>query len=310
MDLKSLIYVAGHTGLVGSAIVRRLKYEGYHNLLTVPRAGLNLLDQQETFSFLAKNQPTYVFVAAAKVGGIVGNKTYPADFLYENLQIQNNLIYGSFNAGVKKLLFLGSSCIYPKFAEQPIQEPALLGGYLEPTNESYAIAKIAGLKLCEALSRQYGKNYITCMPTNLYGPGDNFDPVNGHVIPSIIRKLVEAKKKGLPSITCYGSGKPLREFLHVDDLACACVYLMNNYGDTQNTINVGSGEEIPIYDLVHLISNLVGYTGEILWDSSKPDGTPRKLLDVSKIKSLGWKPKVALLDGLKETIDWFIAEGL
>lgn len=305
MQKNSLIYVAGHTGLVGSAIVRLLQNSGYTNLLTAPRSQVNLLDQNQTFDFLQRNQPSYVFVAAAKVGGIVGNKNHPADFLYENLQIQNNLIYGSFSAGVKKLLFLGSSCIYPKYAEQPIQEASLLSGYLEPTNEGYAIAKIAGIKLCESLSKQYGANFITCMPTNLYGPGDNFDPVNGHVIPSLIRKFVEAKIQNLPEVLCYGTGKPFREFLHVDDLADACLFLMENYNDTQNTVNVGSGEEIPIYDLVHLVADLVGYKGKIQWDSTKPDGTPRKRLDSSRIKSMGWAPNVSLERGLKATIDWF-----
>ena len=305
MQKNSLIYVAGHTGLVGSAIVRRLQNSGYTNLLTAPRSQVNLLDQNQTFAFLQRNQPSYVFVAAAKVGGIVGNKNHPADFLYENLQIQNNLIYGSFSAGVKKLLFLGSSCIYPKYAEQPIQEASLLSGYLEPTNEGYAIAKIAGIKLCEALSKQYGANFITCMPTNLYGTGDNFDPVNGHVIPSLIRKLVEAKIQNLPEVLCYGTGKPLREFLHVDDLASACLFLMENYNDTQNTVNVGSGEEIPIRDLVHLISDLVGYDGEVCWDVEKPDGTPRKMLDSSRIRKLGWGPTVTLIDGLRKTIKDF-----
>jgi len=305
MQKNSLIYVAGHTGLVGSAIVRRLQNSGYTNLLTAPRSQVNLLDQNQTFAFLQRNQPSYVFVAAAKVGGIVGNKNHPADFLYENLQIQNNLIYGSFSAGVKKLLFLGSSCIYPKYAEQPIQEASLLSGYLEPTNEGYAIAKIAGIKLCEALSKQYGANFITCMPTNLYGTGDNFDPVNGHVIPSLIRKLVEAKIQNLPEVLCYGTGKPLREFLHVDDLASACLFLMENYNDTQNTVNVGSGEEIPIRDLVHLISDLVGYDGEVCWDVEKPDGTPRKMLDSSRIRKLGWVPTITLIDGLRKTIKDF-----
>jgi len=246
-----------------------------------------------------------VLVAAARVGGIVGNKNHPADFLYENLQIQNNLIHGSFKAGVEKLLFLGSSCIYPKYANQPIVEDSLLTGSLEPTNEPYAVAKIAGIKLCQAYAKQYGKNFISCMPTNLYGPGDNFNVVNGHVIPSLLRKIYEAKQQGLPTVPCYGTGNALREFLYVDDLASACLFLMQNYDDTQSTINVGSGEEITIRALADLLVELVGYTGELVWDSSKPDGTPRKLVDSSKIRNLGWAPKVTLAEGLQRTLNWY-----
>ena len=305
MRTDDLIFVAGHKGLVGSAIVRTLLQAGYTNLVVVSRKSVNLLNQERTFSFLQEHRPKWVLVAAARVGGIVGNKNHPADFLYENLQIQNNLIHGSFKAGVEKLLFLGSSCIYPKYANQPIVEDSLLTGSLEPTNEPYAVAKIAGIKLCQAYAKQYGKNFISCMPTNLYGPGDNFNVVNGHVIPSLLRKIYEAKQQGLPTVPCYGTGNALREFLYVDDLASACLFLMQNYDDTQSTINVGSGEEITIRALADLLVELVGYTGELVWDSSKPDGTPRKLVDSSKIRNLGWAPKVTLAEGLQRTLNWY-----
>lgn len=305
MRKTDLIYVAGHTGLVGSALLRRLAKEGYKNILVASHQRLDLLSRNKTITFLRDHQPKYVFVAAARVGGIVGNKTYPANFLYENLQIQNNLIHGSFLSGVTKLLFLGSSCIYPKYAAQPIEEAALLTGALEPTNEAYAVAKIAGIKLCEAYSRQHGKAFISCMPTNLYGPGDNFDVVNGHVIPSLLRKIYDAKQQGLPTVQCYGTGTALREFLYVDDLADACLFLMQNYHDTQSTINVGSGEECTIRALADLLVELIGYTGELVWDSSKPDGTPRKLVDSSKIRNLGWAPKVTLAEGLQRTLNWY-----
>lgn len=305
MQPDDLICLFGNRGLVGSALERRLRAAGFTNLLCVNRSQLDLLNQADTLTFLCKHKPAYVFVAAARVGGIVGNKTYPADFLYENLQIQSNVIHGSFLAGVSKLLFLGSSCIYPKYAAQPIEESALLTGTLEPTNEAYAVAKIAGIKLCEAYSRQHCRNFISCMPTNLYGPGDNFDVVNGHVIPSLLRKIYEARQQRLPTVQCYGTGNVLREFLYVDDLAAACLFLMQSYDDTQNTINVGSGEEITIRALAALLVELIGYTGELIWDSSKPDGTPRKLVDSSKIRNLGWKPCVSLVDGLQRTIAWY-----
>lgn len=305
MRKPDLIYVAGHTGLVGSALLRCLADAGYKNILVASRERLDLLNQEKTLTFLQDYRPKYVFIAAARVGGILGNKTYPASFLYENVQIQNNLIHGSYVAGVKKLLFLGSSCIYPKYAAQPIEETSLLTGTLEPTNEAYAVAKIAGIKLCETYARQYGKEFISCMPTNLYGPGDNFDAVNGHVIPSLLRKIYEAKQQGLPTVRCYGTGNALREFLHVDDLADACLFLMQNYDDTQSTINVGSGDEITIRALADLLVELIGYTGDLIWDTTKPDGTPRKLVDSSKIRNLGWKPRVSLMDGLQQTLAWY-----
>lgn len=305
MRKTDLIYVAGHKGLVGSALLRCLAANGYKNVLVASRDRLDLLNQEKTFTFLRDHRPKYVFVAAARVGGILGNKTYPASFLYENVQIQNNLIHGSHKADVTKLLFLGSSCIYPKYAAQPIEEAALLTGTLEPTNEAYAIAKIAGIKLCEAYARQYGRQFISCMPTNLYGPGDNFDVVNGHVIPSLLRKICEAKQHGLPTVGCYGTGNALREFLHVDDLADACLFLMQHYDDTQSTVNVGSGDEITIRALADLLVELIGYTGELVWDTTKPDGTPRKLVDSSKIRNLGWKPRIPLVDGLQQTLAWY-----
>lgn len=305
MQPNDLIAVFGSSGLVGRSIIRRLAAAGFTNLLSISRNQVDLLNQADTFQFLYTHKPLYVFVAAARVGGILGNKTYPASFLYENLQIQNNIIHGSYLAGVTKLLFLGSSCIYPKYASQPIEETALLTGTLEPTNEAYAIAKIAGIKLCETYSRQYGKQFISCMPTNLYGPGDNFDVVNGHVVPSLLRKIYEAKQQGLPTVKCYGTGNVLREFMYVDDLADACLFLMQNYDDTQSTINVGSGNEITIRALADLLVELIGYTGELIWDTTKPDGTPRKLVDSSKIRNLGWKPRVSLIDGLQQTLAWY-----
>ncbi len=305
MNKKSKIYVAGHKGLVGSALVRLLRKKNYENLILIEKNKLNLLNQDEVLKFFKKEKPEYVFLAAAKVGGIVGNKNYPADFIYQNLQIQNNIIHCSHLFDVKKLLFLGSSCIYPKFSKQPIEESELLSGALEPTNEAYAIAKIAGLKMCQFYSKQYKNNFISCMPTNLYGINDNFDEENGHVIPSLIKKFSKAIKNKEKSITCFGTGSPLREFLYVDDMASACLTIMKKYEDTKNTINIGTGEDIKILDLVNIISDLVGFDGEIIWDKSKPDGTPRKVLNVNKIKNLGWVPKVSLKQGLKKTIKWF-----
>lgn len=302
---SSRIFVAGHRGMVGSAIWRELQRRGCTGLLGRTRAELDLLDQAAVDRFYAEERPEYVFVAAAKVGGIVANATYPADFLYENLQIQNNLIAGAWRAGVRKLLFLGSSCIYPKFAPQPIPESALLTGPLEPTNEWYAIAKIAGIKLCQALRRQYGCDFISAMPTNLYGPNDNYHPQNSHVLPALIRRFHEAKASNAPSVTCWGTGTPLREFLHADDLARACVFLMENYSDPE-IINIGSGTDLPIRDLAEMIRDSVGYAGEIRWDAGKPDGTPRKLMDSSRIFALGWKPVIALPDGIKSACEEYI----
>jgi len=297
MEKKSKIYVAGHRGMVGSAIVRRLRKDGYTNLILRTRQELDLLDQQAVQQFYEQERPEYVFLAAAKVGGILANNTYRAQFIYENLQIQNNIIHSAYRYGVKKLLFLGSSCIYPKMAPQPIKEEYLLTGPLEPTNEPYAIAKIAGIKMCEAYNAQYGTNFISTMPTNLYGPHDNFDLETSHVLPALIRKFHEAKVHHRPYVEIWGTGTPRREFLHVDDLADACVFLMQNYNDSQ-FVNVGVGEDISIKDLALLIQDIVGYRGELRFDTSKPDGTPRKLLDVSRLHALGWKARIPLRDGI------------
>lgn len=297
MEIKSKIYVAGHNGMVGSAIVRKLKSAGFDNLILRNSAELDLRNQNQVENFFASEKPEYVFLAAAKVGGIMANNTYRADFLYENLMIESNVIHQSYQHRVKKLLFLGSSCIYPKFAPQPLKEEYLLSGYLEETNEPYAIAKIAGIKLCENYRRQYKCDFISVMPTNLYGPNDNYDLSNSHVIPALIRKFHEGKSKNSSSVEVWGTGNPLREFLHVDDLAEASLFLMDNYSDEQ-LINVGSGKDLSIKDLALLIARIVGYQGEIIFNSSKPDGTPKKLLDVSKILNLGWKPKINLNEGL------------
>lgn len=292
------IYVAGHRGLVGSAIWRKLTALGFTGLIGKTRSELDLLDPSVVRNFYRQEKPDYVIVAAAKVGGIQANRTQPADFLYQNLVIQNHLIHGAYENGVKKLLFLGSSCIYPKLAPQPLREEALLSGPLEPTNEWYAIAKIAGIKLCEAFRDQHGCNFISAMPTNLYGPNDNYDLNSSHVLPALIRKFHEAKTSGSPTVTCWGTGAPLREFLHSDDLAEACAFLLENY-DQKQFINVGSGREISIHDLAVLIKNIIGYEGEIVWDKSKPDGTPRKLMDSSRLFALGWQPKISLESGIK-----------
>ena len=297
MDLNSKIWVAGHRGMVGSAIVRRLESLGYKNIITRSSTELDLRRQLDVEKFFELEKPEYVFLGAAKVGGIMSNNTYRADFIYDNLMIESNVIHSSHLYGVKKLLFLGSSCIYPKLAEQPLKEESLLSGYLESTNEPYSIAKIAGLKLCENYYNQYGDCFISCMPTNLYGPNDNYDLYNSHVLPALIRKFHEAKVNGLEVVEVWGTGSPYREFLHVDDLADACVFLMNNYNDNQ-FINIGSGIELTIKDLVELISDIIGYTGEIYWNVDKPDGTPRKLLDVSKLGDLGWKAKIGLKEGI------------
>src|SRR5213596_1472001 len=292
--------------MVGSAIVRRLESEGFNNLLTRDHSQLDLANESAVAKFFAEERPTIVIVAAARVGGIKANDDFPVEFLLENLRIQNNIIHSAHESGVRKLLFLGSSCIYPKFAPQPISETALLSGPLEPTNEAYAIAKIAGIKLCQAYSREYGANFISAMPTNLYGPNDNFDLETSHVLAALLRKAHEAKIRKAHELVVWGSGKPRREFLHVDDLASACLFLLEKY-DSPEIINVGCGEDISIRELAELICDVVGFDGELAWDTTKPDGTPRKLLDVSKIRALGWKPAVPLRDGIVRTYDWFRA---
>ena len=298
MEKESKIYVAGHRGMVGSAIVRKLISLGYTNLLTRTSSELDLRNQKQVADFFEVEKPEYVFLAAAKVGGIVANNTYRADFLYENLAIQNNIIHGSYLNKVKKLMFLGSSCIYPKLAPQPLKESYLLSGYLEQTNEPYAIAKIAGIKMCEAYRAQYGCNFISVMPTNLYGTNDNYDLVNSHVLPAMIRKFHEAKEIGASEMTLWGTGSPMREFLHADDLAEACLFLMENYNESE-LVNIGTGEDVTIKNLAALVKQIIGFQGEIIWDSSKPDGTPRKLMDVSKLHGLGWHHKIALEEGIK-----------
>lgn len=305
MNKQDKIYIAGHRGLVGGAIMRHLQASGFNNLLTRTSAELDLTSQTAVNGFFADEQPDYVFLAAAKVGGIHANDTYPADFIRENLQIQTNVIDAAYRSGSKKLLFLGSSCIYPKFAPQPMKEEHLLTGELEPTNEWYAIAKIAGIKMCQAYRRQYGFNAISLMPTNLYGPGDNFHPENSHVMPALIRRFHEAREQGLTDVTVWGSGTPRREFLHVDDLADASVYLMEHY-DGEQFVNVGVGEDVSIGELAAMVKDVVGYEGQLKFDTSKPDGTPRKLLDVSKLDSLGWKARTNLTDGIAQTYQWFL----
>ncbi len=300
------VFIAGHRGMVGSAIVRELERLGFSNLIYRTRAELNLLDQHAVQNFYAAECPEFVFVAAAKVGGILANSEKPAEFLHENLVIETNLIHGAHVAGVEKLLFLGSSCIYPKLAPQPLKEEHLLTGLLEPTNEWYAIAKIAGIKLCQAYRRQYGCDFISAMPTNLYGPNDNYDLKGSHVLPALIRKFHEARSRGDKSVTCWGTGSPLREFLHADDLARACVFLMENYSDEQ-FINVGSGSDLTIHDLAELVKSVVGFEGEINWDTTKPDGTPRKLMDSSRIQSLGWTPQIELEGGIRMAYEDFRA---
>lgn len=305
MDKSSKIYVAGHRGLVGSAILRKLKNDRYTNLIYRTSSELDLRNQNEVMDFFENEKPEYVFLAAAKVGGIVANNTYPADFIRDNLMIQNNIIDASYRNDVKKLLFLGSTCIYPKFAPQPMKEEYLLTGELEPTNEPYAIAKIAGIKMCQSYNRQYGTKYISVMPTNLYGPNDNFDLETSHVLPALIRKFHEAKVNNLPYVEVWGTGTPKREFLYSDDLADACVFLMNTYEENE-IVNIGVGEDISIKDLSELLLNVVGYNGEIRFNTSKPDGTPRKLVDVTKINNLGWKASTSLEEGLKEAYHWFV----
>lgn len=305
MNKDSKIYVAGHRGLVGSAIVRELKKKGYSNIIGKTHKELDLMNSSAVESFFKKEKPEYVFLAAAKVGGIYANSTYLADFIYENLQIQNNVIGNAYKYGVKKLMFLGSSCIYPKMCPQPIKEEYLLSGYLEETNEAYALAKISGLKMCQYFNKQYNTNFISVMPTNLYGPYDNFHPENSHVMPALIRRFHEAKVSGAKEVVVWGSGKPLREFLYSEDMADACIYLMENY-EGNDFFNIGTGKELSIKALAELIKEVVGFQEEIVWDSSKPDGTPRKLLDVSRLESQGWKYKMELKDGIKEAYKWYL----
>jgi GDP-L-fucose synthase len=305
MDSDSKILVAGANGMVGSAIVRNLKSKEYFNIIEATRNKVDFIDQEETKEFFEKNKPEYVFVAAAKVGGIMANKKYRGDFLYQNLMIQNNIIHYSMLNDVTKLLFLGSSCIYPKFATQPITEDQLMTGPLEPTNDGYALAKIAGVKLCQAYHQQYGFNAISLMPTNLYGPNDNFDLETSHVLPALISKFHIAKESHAPAVSCWGDGSAMREFLHVDDLAEACYICMQKYNEPDH-INVGTGEDVTIKDLSKIISTIVGYEGWIMWDDSKPNGTPRKVLNVDKIKSLGWEPKICLREGIEKTYEWYL----
>lgn len=307
MEKSAKIYVAGHRGMVGSAIVRKLQASGYNHIIFRTSAELDLKDFDKVVKFLQEEKPDYVFLAAAKVGGIVANNTYKGQFLFENLQIQNSVIHGSHLAGVKKLMFLGSSCIYPKLAPQPLKEDYLLTGLLEPTNEPYAIAKIAGIKMCEAYRDQYGSNFISVMPTNLYGPNDNYDLNNSHVLPAMIRKFHEAKRDGKPTVELWGTGSPMREFLHADDLADACVYLMETYDDS-TLVNIGTGVDITIKELAETIKAETGYGGEIVWNTDKPDGTPRKLMDVSKLHGLGWKHKIGLKEGIAKVYSEYKAQ--
>src|SRR6266487_5197175 len=306
MDKTDKIFVAGHRGMVGSALMRRFEAEAFSNVVTRERAQLDLTDESAVAKFFAEERPAIVIIAAAKVGGIKANNDYPVEFLVENLRVQNNVIVAAHENGVRKLLFLGSSCIYPKFAPQPIPETALLSGPLEATNEAYAIAKIAGIKLCQAFSREYGANFISAMSTNLYGPNDNFDLETSHVLAALLRKAHEAKTRKDRQLIVWGSGKSRREFLHVDDLASACLFLLENY-DSPEIINVGCGEDISIRELAELICDIVGFEGELTWDTTKPDGTPRKLLDITKLRVLGWHPTISLRDGITQTYDWFLA---
>ena len=305
MDKNSRVFVAGHRGLVGSAIVRKLREEGYSNLLTRTSKELDLREQAAVREFFARERPEYVFLAAAKVGGILANDTWPADFLYQNLMIEANVIESARQSGVKKLLFLGSTCIYPRMAPQPLKEEYLLTGPLETTNEWYAVAKIAGIKFCQACQQQYGSKFISAMPTNLYGPEDNFDLESSHVMPALIRKFHEARISRAPSVTVWGTGKPLREFLHVDDCAAACLFLMQHY-DGEEIVNIGVGEDLSIAELAELVSKVTGFTGTIVYDTGKPDGTPRKLVDVSRINALGWRAGIPLEAGIRSTYAWFL----
>ena len=306
MEKDAKIYIAGHRGMVGSALERALLKDGYTNIITKTHSELDLINQADVNNFFENEKPDYVFLAAAKVGGIIANSEALADFMYDNMMLEMNVIHAAYKNNCKKLLFLGSSCIYPRLAPQPINEKSLLTSELEPTNEAYALAKISGLKYCEYLNRQCGTHFISAMPTNLYGPNDNYHPRHSHVLPALIRRFHEAKENNLQEVTCWGSGTPLREFLYVDDLADACLYLMKYYNDNE-TVNVGSGKEISIKDLTTLVANITGYQGNILWDIEKPDGTPRKLLDVSKLKSLGWSYSTELKDGIRLAYEDFLA---
>lgn len=305
VDKQAKIYVAGHRGMVGSAICRKLAQQGFENIVTRTHGKLDLTRQQAVEEFFAEERPEYVFLAAAKVGGIQANAEALADFMYENMVLEMNVIHSAWQSGVKRLLFLGSSCIYPRLAPQPMPESCLLTGALEQTNEAYALAKISGLKYCEYLARQYGAEFISVMPTNLYGPNDNYHPTHSHVLPALLRRFHEAKEQGLPYVTCWGDGSPLREFLYVDDLADFCVFLMEHYSGTE-TVNAGTGKEISIRELAGLVAEVVGYKGEIRWDSSKPNGTPRKLLDVSKAEKMGWHYKTELREGIEKTYQDFL----
>lgn len=304
LDRSSTFYVAGHRGLVGSAIWRNLEAEGFTNLVGRSSSELDLKNRDDVFAFIAETKPRYVILAAAKVGGILANNTHPVDFLSDNLRIQVNVLDAARERGVERLLFLGSSCIYPKFAEQPIREESLLTGHLEPTNDAYAVAKIAGIMHVQAIRRQYGLPWISAMPTNLYGPGDNFSPEGSHVLPALIRRYDEAARSDSPTVTNWGSGSPRREFLHVDDMAAACLHLLENY-DGPSQVNVGTGADVTIKELASIVAEAVGYKGAIEWDSSKPDGTPRKLLDVSKLAQAGWTASIELADGVRKTVDWY-----
>lgn len=305
MNFNSKIYVAGHRGLVGSAVLKELNFQGYKNIITRNHSELDLTNQEQVNNFFSKEKPEFVFLCAAKVGGIKANMDYPADFIYNNLAIAVNVIKAAYNNNVKKLLYLGSSCIYPRMCPQPINENYLLSKPLESTNEFYALAKIAGLKMCAAFNKQYGTNFISCMPTNLYGPNDNFNLETSHVLPALISKFCKAKKENLDSVYVWGTGNAKREFLHVDDLASALIFLMNNYNENIH-INIGTGEDISIKELSEKIKNLIQFKGKIVFDNSKPDGTPRKVLDISKLKSLGWSHSISLAEGLKNTIEWYL----
>ena len=309
MNPPSKIYISGHRGMAGSAIHRNLKTRGYNNLITRTHSELDLTNQQAVNNFFETQRPEYVFLAAAKVGGILANSTYPAEFIYENIMIEANVIHAAYINGVKKLLFLGSSCIYPRLAPQPLKEDYLLKGELEVTNEAYAVAKIAGIRMCKHYNQQYGMNFISVMPTNLYGPNDNYDLTTSHVMAALIRKFHEAKINSAPRIIVWGTGAPRREFLHVDDMADACVYLMENYDapDIGEFVNIGVGEDLTIRELAELIGDIVGYKGEIVYDTTKPDGTPQKLLDVSRLRRLGWKARISLRDGIEQTYEWYVS---
>lgn len=305
IDKNAKIYIAGHRGLTGSAILRKLQSDGYTNFVLKTRDELDLLDKNATEDFFQKEKPEYVFICAAKVGGIMANIEQPADFIYQNLQVQNNIIHSAYKNGVKKLLFMGSTCIYPRLSQQPIKEEYLLTGKLEPTNEAYAVAKIAGIIMCQSYNKQYGTNFISAMPTNLYGINDNFDLETSHVLPALMRKIHEAKINNSPEVVIWGTGEPKREFLFVDDLADALVFLMNNYNDSE-LINVGTGEDIALNDLAEIMVKIIGYEGKIVHDLSKPDGMPRKLVDVTKINNLGWKHSTSLEDGIRKTYEWYL----